>query len=34
MVSRDFLNGSLSEVKDEIKNQLLQRMTRAARRGV
>lgn len=34
MVGRDFLNGSLGEIKDEIKNRLLQQMRGAARRGV
>jgi len=34
MVGRDFLNGSLTEVKDEIQKRLLERMTQAARRGV
>lgn len=34
MISRDFLSGSLSEIKDEVQKHLLERMTRAARRRV
>lgn len=34
MTDRDFLNGSLDEVKDEIKHRLLPRMVQAVRRGI
>jgi len=34
MINRDFLNGSLNEVKDEIKQRLLTRMVQAVQRGV
>lgn len=34
MTDRDFLNGSLSEIKDEVQHRLIEQMTRAARRRV